>query len=329
MSKIIEVKIPDLGGAEKVDVVEVLVEPGQEIDRDQGLVTLESEKASMDAPSPAAGTVREIALSRGDKVAEGDLVLTLELEDGSADKDSEPAQRGRPAEREGSVTEEPRQAPGKKRETPPAKARRRPSSPGGEIDLVVLGAGPGGYTAAFRAADLGMKVTLIERYPTLGGVCLNVGCIPSKALLHSAKVIDEAAAMAEHGVAFGKPAIDLVKLSRFKRSVVDRLTGGLGRLAKQRKVEVIQGTGTLTSAHALGVKLAEYMAGDPNYIPDSFYEELKAEFAEEEIVELVFGCSVFNFGNKFNITMRLEPDEESTYPKDMSYPLKAAKVAAE
>ncbi len=256
MSKIIEVKIPDLGGADKVDVVEVLVEPGQRIERDQGLVTLETEKASMDAPSPAAGIVREIALARGDKVSEGDLILTLE-ESGKAGEAPREPQEGEPP----AASEESRGA--KKPPPPPAPSRKatpgqsaRSSNPSTDIDLVVLGAGPGGYTAAFRAADLGLRVALVERYPSLGGVCLNVGCIPSKALLHSAKVIDEAAAMAEHGVAFGEPAIDLVKLARFKRGVVDRLTGGLARLAKQRKVEVIQGTGTLISDHTVSVQRA-------------------------------------------------------------------------
>ncbi|HKI86246.1 MAG TPA: FAD-dependent oxidoreductase, partial [Thermoanaerobaculia bacterium] len=261
MSETIEVKIPDLGGAEEVDVVEVLVEPGQRIERDAGLVTLESDKASMDAPSPAAGTVREIALARGDKVSEGDLILTLEVEEETPSKSTAQGEeesseaKDEPSEassREGSKAKA--RAAGAPGETP-AEPRARASAPGA-VDLVVLGAGPGGYTAAFRAADLGLKVVLIERYPTLGGVCLNVGCIPSKALLHSAKVIDEAAAMAEHGISFGSPAIDPAKLSRFKQGVVDRLTGGLGRLSEQRKIEVVQGTATLTSAHGLRVELA-------------------------------------------------------------------------
>ncbi len=222
-----EVRIPDLGGAQDVEVVDLLVAPGATVAVEDGLITLSSEKATMDVPSPAAGKVVEIKIAKGQKVKEGDLVAVLEVEEGAAV--SPPAS--------GSTSPEPSQSY--------------------DCELLVLGSGPGGYTAAFRAADLGLQVVLVERYPTLGGVCLNVGCIPSKALLHVAKVIDEARALRPHGVAFGEPQIDLDRIRAWKNEVVGRRTKGLVGLAQQRKIEVVHGTGTLSGAHAVEIAAAD------------------------------------------------------------------------
>src|SRR5215216_3028871 len=211
MSKTIEVKVPDIGDFKNIPVIEVLVKPGDPIGQEDTLVTLESDKATMDVPSPSSGVVRDLKIKVGDKVSEGSLLLTLDAEDQSGK--AEPKAKAPAAP-------QPNEAPQQAKAPPPAPAASReqkaataqPSQPieGADIhaEVVVLGAGPGGYTAAFRAADLGKKTVLIERYPTLGGVCLNVGCIPSKALLHIAKVISEAEETAHAGVSFGKPNID-------------------------------------------------------------------------------------------------------------------------
>jgi dihydrolipoamide dehydrogenase len=220
-----EVKVPDIGDFKEVEVIEVLVKPGDSVAKEQSLITLESDKATMEIPSPGAGTVQSIKLKVGDKVSKGSAILVLES--------SEKA----PAE-------------------PPRAAPTTPTPAAGadiECDVVVLGSGPGGYSAAFRAADLGMKVVLVERYPVLGGVCLNVGCIPSKALLHTAAVMDAARSLADHGVAFGEPKVDLAKLRAFKDKVVGKLTGGLGSMAKMRKVTVITGVGSFADPHHLSV----------------------------------------------------------------------------
>jgi len=230
-----EIRVPDIGDFTDVPVIEIHVSPGDEVALEDPLVTLESDKATMDVPAPQAGTVAQLRVQIGDRVSEGSVLLTLES-DGAA-----------PAE-----------------DTPSAEARveREPGPPppsvdgaGGDHDaqVVVIGSGPGGYTAAFRAADLGLKTVLIERYDTLGGVCLNVGCIPSKALLHAARVVAEAEEMAEHGIKFGKAKIDLDELRAWKVSVVGKLTGGLAGLAKQRKVEVITGVASLTGPNTVVV----------------------------------------------------------------------------
>ncbi|HEX3207922.1 MAG TPA: FAD-dependent oxidoreductase, partial [Geminicoccaceae bacterium] len=232
-----EVKVPDIGDFTGVEVIEVHVKPGDRLAAEDPMITLESDKASMEVPAPAAGEVKEIRVKTGDRVSEGDPILVLETE--AAEPAAKETKPGPPA------PARPKQA-----------AAPAPSKPGQgdiEAELLVLGSGPGGYTAAFRAADLGLKTVLVERYPTLGGVCLNVGCIPSKALLHAAKVIAEAREMAEHGLTFGKPEIDLDKLADWKDGVVGRLTGGLAGLAKQRKVQVVQGTGKFTSPNQLEV----------------------------------------------------------------------------
>jgi dihydrolipoamide dehydrogenase len=218
----VEVRVPDIGDFADVPVIEILVAPGETVAIEDPLVTLESDKATMDVPSPVAGTVESVAVNVGDKLSQGSLVLIVAAEaEAPADAPPEPT-----------VTEEP---------ATPAPAE----APSGDADrtteVLVLGAGPGGYTAAFRAADLGKAVTLVERYERLGGVCLNVGCIPSKALLHVARVLAEGEEAAAQGVRFGEPEIDLDGVRAFKESAVERLTGGLGGLAKQRKVEVVHG----------------------------------------------------------------------------------------
>jgi dihydrolipoamide dehydrogenase len=241
MSQLIEVRVPDIGDFKDVEVIEILVKPGDRVEKESSLVSLESDKATMEIPSPAAGVVRELRVKIGDKVAEGSVILLLET---SAAAPAEDVKRQPVAASSGA--EKP--APVAAAAVPTPKAK----SPAGAVDIqaevVVLGSGPGGYTAAFRAADLGKQVVLIERYPNLGGVCLNVGCIPSKALLHAAKVITEAEEMAAHGIAFAKPAVDIGKLRGWKESVIGRLTKGLAGLAKQRKVQVLQGVGRFESA---------------------------------------------------------------------------------
>ncbi len=237
---LIEVKVPDIGDFKDVAVIELLVKPGDEIKVEQSLVTVESDKASMEIPSSAAGVVKELKIAIGDKVNEGSVLLTLEAS-GQAAAAPAPARAAAPAP-----------APAAAAAPAPAAA----SYAGGadiECDMLVLGAGPGGYSAAFRAADLGMKTVLVERFPTLGGVCLNVGCIPSKALLHVAAVMDEASHMAALGIDFGTPKVDLGKLLAHKNKVVGKLTGGLAAMAKMRKVTVVQGVGTFADPHHLSV----------------------------------------------------------------------------
>lgn len=243
MSQLIEVLVPDIGNFDSVDVIEVLVKAGDTIAKEDSLVTVESDKASMDIPSSQAGVVKEVKIKVGDKVAKGSLILLIEAE----------ASAGAPLTPK---AEAPAAAPAS-----PAAAPT-PLAPTGNNDLttqvVVLGSGPGGYTAAFRAADLGLKVVLIERYSTLGGVCLNVGCIPSKALLHTAKVITEAEETAAHGVSFSAPNIDLDHLRNWKANdVVGKLTGGLSAMAKQRGVTVVQGLGQFTSPNQIAVTAAD------------------------------------------------------------------------
>jgi dihydrolipoamide dehydrogenase len=255
MSNTIEIRIPDIGDAEDVQVVEILVTPGDQVAAEDGLITLESEKASMDVPSPAAGKVLEIHVEVGTKVQEGDLILTLNATDSDVAEDPVPAanktKRPAPVPAEPSATTLPTTPEPSSPQAPKPPSPRALSS-----DLLVLGAGVGGYTAAFRAADLGQKVILVERHARLGGVCLNVGCIPSKALLHISRVIEEAADLEKQGVTFGPPKIDLDKIRGFKDGVVDRLTKGLAGLAKQRQVEIVTGTGRFTSDRTLAVETA-------------------------------------------------------------------------
>ena len=252
MSNTIEICVPDIGDFIDVPVIEVLVKAGDRVDAEQSLVTLESDKAVMEIPSPAAGVIRSLDVEEGDFVSEGWLVARLDADETVAVTAKEP---DLPAETEATPVKETRvDSP-----QPEEDVVEEMTEPEVEYDfgVLVLGAGPGGYTAAFRAADLGLKVALVERYPSLGGVCLNVGCIPSKALLHAAVVIDEAAAMADHGVVFGKPDIDLDKLRGWKEKVVGQLTGGLASMSKQRKVTVIQGHGIFASEHEMRVDTAD------------------------------------------------------------------------
>jgi len=236
-----DVIVPDLGNFKDVPVVEVLVAVGDSVEVDTPLVTLETDKASIDVPSSTAGRVTEILVFRGAKVSKGSLIVRLEASDTSAATAPVPV----PV---------PALAPPTPPAPAPAAAAQRPAvAADREVPLLVLGAGPGGYTAAFRAADLGLGVVLVERWPSLGGVCLNVGCIPSKALLHAAKVIDEAAAMAAHGISFGLPQVDLPKLRDWKNGVVRKLTGGLRMLARQRKVEVVQGVGRFVAPNVVEI----------------------------------------------------------------------------
>ncbi|MDA8018865.1 MAG: dihydrolipoyl dehydrogenase [Thermoanaerobaculia bacterium] len=254
---VLELVVPDLGDADDVDVVEVLVRAGETVEKNQSLVTLESDKASMEVPSDAAGTLTEVRVQVGDKVQSGQVIAILQTEEPTGDV----ATNSREAE---GVTEPaPTQATHRAPEAPdrpaqaPKPSHREAAEADLRCDLVVLGAGPGGYTAAFRAADLGLDVILVERYPSLGGVCLNVGCIPSKALLHMAKLVDDAAAFADHGVTFGAPTIDLDKLRGWKDGVVSKLTGGLAQMAKARGVRTVTGTGTFTGTHRLKVTIDE------------------------------------------------------------------------
>ncbi|WP_175726157.1 dihydrolipoyl dehydrogenase [Burkholderia ambifaria] len=239
---LIEVKVPDIGDFSGVDVIEVNVKPGDVIEKEQTLITLESDKASMEVPSDVAGTVKEVKVKAGEKVSQGTVIAIVEAAAGAA----APAKAAEPAKPEAA-------APA----AAPAAVPQAGSYSGTadiECDMLVLGAGPGGYSAAFRSADLGMKTVLVERYSTLGGVCLNVGCIPSKALLHTALVIDEAAALASHGITFGKPEVDLDKLRDFKGGVVKKLTTGLAGMAKARKVEVVTGVGAFVDPYHMEVQ---------------------------------------------------------------------------
>lgn len=247
----IQVKVPDIGDFKEVEVIELLVKVGDTIQVDQSLITVESDKASMEIPSSHAGVVKALKVKVGDKVAEGSLVLELDAD--SAAASAVPASSPAPA---------PAPAPTPTLPTAPAPAAQPiASSYGGKVDIecdmMVLGAGPGGYSAAFRSADLGMNTVLIERYSTLGGVCLNVGCIPSKALLHVAAVIDEAAAMSKHGVIFGAPVINVDELRSYKEKVISKMTTGLAGMAKARKVNVMQGVGRFVSPNHIEVTAAD------------------------------------------------------------------------
>ena len=250
MSQLTEVLVPDIGNFDSVDVIEVLVKVGDVIAKEDSLITLESDKASMDIPSSHAGTVKEVKVKVGDKVAKGSLILLVEAE---AATEAKPAPVAAPTAAPASVAET-KPAP----ITAPTPAPAATGASDLHAEVVVLGSGPGGYTAAFRAADLGKQVVLIERYATLGGVCLNVGCIPSKALLHTAKVITEAEETAHHGVSFGKPQIKLDELRDWKANdVVGKLTGGLAQMAKQRGVTTVVGVGKFTSPNQIAVTAAD------------------------------------------------------------------------
>ena len=254
MTQIIEIKVPDIGDFKDVPVIAVLVKAGEKIAVEQTLLTLETDKATVDVPSPSAGVVKELKLKQWDKVNTGSAILTLEVADAfvAPTPTSAPPKADVPAKAPSNVP------------TPVVEAASQPMVKGDLVpkgdwhaEVVVIGAGPGGYTAAFRAADLGKQVILIERHSNLGGVCLNIGCIPSKALLHVAKVIAEADDVAHHGVTFSKPVIDIDKVRSWKDDIVGKLTGGLSMLAKQRKVQVVTGTAQFYSANSVIVQTAD------------------------------------------------------------------------
>jgi dihydrolipoamide dehydrogenase len=253
---VIKVNVPDIGDFTEIPVIEILVKPGDTVAQEDSLITLESDKATMDVPSPVSGSVKEIHVKLNDTVSEGTLIVSVEAEENAATTTGDqPHQETNTASDTNSpVTEATKPSPS----APVATAATTASVKGDlHADVVVLGSGPGGYTAAFRAADLGKSVVLIEKHKTLGGVCLNVGCIPSKALLHAAKVMTEAQEMGEFGVSFGKPKVDLDKLRHWKDGIIGKLTKGLSGLSKQRKVHTLEGTGRFTSTNMLEVDTAE------------------------------------------------------------------------
>jgi dihydrolipoamide dehydrogenase len=258
MAQTIEVKVPDIGDFKDVAVIEVLVKVGDTIKKEDSLVSLESDKATMEVPSSHAGVVKEVKVKIGDKISEGAVVVLLEVAAATATAPTPPAPPD-PAKATASNSASSAAVQASPSARAPAPAGTGVGTYTGHVDfttdVVVLGAGPGGYSAAFRAADLGMKTVLVERYAQLGGVCLNVGCIPSKALLHVAAIADETSALAAHGITFGKPQIDLDKLRGWKDKVVGKLTGGLAGMAKARKVEVVRGVGQFLDAHHLVVEI--------------------------------------------------------------------------
>jgi dihydrolipoamide dehydrogenase len=256
---LVELKVPDIGDFKDVDVVEVNIKPGDAVEIEQGVLTLESDKASIEVPSDVVGTVKEVKIKAGDKVSQGTVIALVETAAAAA---AAPAEKPAAPKEAAAEAPAPKEAPAAKpAETAPA-ASSAPAPKAGsfsgsadiQCDMLVLGAGPGGYSAAFRAADLGMNTVLVERYPTLGGVCLNVGCIPSKALLHAALITEEAKALAHHGISFGEPTIDLDKLRGFKSGVVSKLTGGLAGMAKARKVQVVTGVGNFVGPNHMEIE---------------------------------------------------------------------------
>lgn len=287
MSELQTIKVPDIGDVDDVEIIEVLVAVGDTVDVETSLVTVESDKASMEIPSPVSGTITSMLVNTGDRVSEGTDILVIDVaaaqnassSSGNHDNDAQSLNNSREHNSAQSAASSATNAPAEATANNTAKTASGATGPVAQMhnntasvapdsdpaykgtaekyDLVVLGAGPGGYTSAFRAADLGLKVLLIERYPDLGGVCLNVGCIPSKALLHTAAVIQETKEMAAHGVSFGQPQIDVNKLRGFKEEVIGKLTGGLAGLAKQRKVSVAHGVARFNSTHTLNIQSDE------------------------------------------------------------------------
>ncbi len=264
----IELKVPDIGDFKDVEIIEILVKPGDTVETDQSLITIESDKASMEIPASVAGTIKELKVKVGDKVNQGSVIATAEGGDAKAAAEPAAASTASPPPSQPVATESQAvNVPNARPDDAATGARPAPvpaPTPAqwtGQADVecavLVLGSGPGGYSAAFRAADLGLKTVLVERYPTLGGVCLNVGCIPSKALLHVTAVIDEAAHFSDLGVTFAPPQVDLDKLRAHKDKVVEKLTGGLGGMAKMRKVQVVTGVGSFLDPHHLEVTAAD------------------------------------------------------------------------
>lgn len=245
MSTIIEIKAPDIGGHNNVDVIEVLVKPEDTVNIDDALITLETDKATMEVPSTHQGVIKTVAVKIGSKISEGDVIATVEVNQVSTQTEEKKVVPSLPVASE----------PTPMSSTPQASSYQGPVD--AECEVLVLGGGPGGYSAAFRAADLGLKTILVERFSTLGGVCLNVGCIPSKALLHNAAVMDAVAGLTQHGITYGEPKIDLDALRHYKESVINKLTTGLSGMAKARKVEMIRGIGEFIDSYHLKVQLTE------------------------------------------------------------------------
>ena len=243
---LIELKVPDIGGHENVDIIAVEIKAGDTVAIDDTLITLETDKATMDVPAEAAGVVKEVKVKVGDKISEGGLIAVIEAEGAAAE-----APKAAAAPAPAAQPEAPKAA------TPAPQAASFSGNADAEYDVVVLGGGPGGYSAAFAAADEGLKVAIVDQYKTLGGVCLNVGCIPSKALLHNAAVIDEVKHLAANGIKYPAPEIDIDMLRGYKEKVIGKLTGGLAGMAKARKVDLIQGKGEFVGANHLEVKLTE------------------------------------------------------------------------
>ncbi|MCH8083191.1 MAG: dihydrolipoyl dehydrogenase [Myxococcales bacterium] len=260
MSPIVEILTPDIGDFDSVEVIEVLVSAGDRVDRDDSLITIESDKASMEIPSPQAGVIRELCVELGSHVSEGSLILRLEAADSPQPVPAESISTADASPTESTDHEPLEQAPPLETPTEEAPAIEPPRSftpSDRHAEIVVIGGGPGGYTAAFRAADLGKQVVLIERYEKLGGVCLNVGCIPSKALLHIAEVVSEVRELHDRGVDFGEPSFDLDRMRAFKDRVVGDLTQGLSGLAKRRKISVLRGHGRFSAADQVSVETGE------------------------------------------------------------------------
>ena len=244
----VELKVPDIGGHENVDIIAVEIKVGDTVELEQTLITLETDKATMDVPADAAGVVKEVRVKVGDKISEGGVIAVIEAS-GSAAVASAPKTEDKPAA--------PAQVETPKSAVPAPQAASFSGSADAEYDVVVLGGGPGGYSAAFAAADEGLKVAIVEQYSTLGGVCLNVGCIPSKALLHNAAVIDEVKHLAANGIKYAAPEIDIDMLRGYKEKVIGKLTGGLAGMAKARKVDLIKGFGKFVGANHIEVALTE------------------------------------------------------------------------
>jgi dihydrolipoamide dehydrogenase len=261
---LVEVRVPDIGDFDSVEIIEVLVAVGEELQKEDSLISLESDKATMEIPSPHAGVVKELKVAVGDKVSQGDLILLLEAAEAVAVAPAEkaaatsaPTTASKPAAAPASAVAPAAPVAAAPVAVAAVSALPIPAGVDVEADVLVLGSGPGGYTAAFRAADLGKRVVMVERHASIGGVCLNVGCIPSKALLHTAEVLNETREMSAHGVTFAEPDVDRDKLRDWKDGVIQRLTGGLAALAKQRKVTVIQGEGRFTGPQTLVVQTAD------------------------------------------------------------------------
>ena len=255
---VIKVNVPDIGDFTEIPVIEILVKPGDTVAQEDSLITLESDKATMDVPSPVSGSVKEIHVKLNDTVSEGTLIVSVEAEENAVTTTGDQTHQETQAISEANSQVPEATTPSPSASAPAANTAKTATVKGDlHADVVVLGSGPGGYTAAFRAADLGKSVVLIEKHKTLGGVCLNVGCIPSKALLHAAKVMTEAQEMGEFGVSFGKPKVDLDKLRHWKDGIIGKLTKGLSGLSKQRKVQTLEGTGRFTSTNMLEVDTAD------------------------------------------------------------------------